>query len=67
VQDLSGIENRTLLSGSFESRLKELQDALTNSDYQAVFVLAVAMQCGVAEQIKTARIKKPKVFCRSVI
>ena len=38
VQDLSA--NRKpdgYFSGSFESRLKELQDALTNRNYQAIF------------------------------
>ena len=65
VQDLSA--NRKpdgYFSGSFESRLKELQEALTNSDYQAVFCSRGGYgSAELLEQIKTARIKKPKVFC----
>src|SRR5882762_2065603 len=65
VQDLSA--NRKpdgYFSGSFESRLKELQEALTNPDYQAVFCSRGGYgSAELLEQIKTARIKKPKVFC----
>jgi muramoyltetrapeptide carboxypeptidase len=65
VHDLSA--NRKpdgYFSGSFESRLNELQDALTNPDYRAVFCSRGGYgSAELLEQIKTARIKKPKIFC----
>ena len=51
-------------AGALESRRKELQDALTNPDFQAVFCSRGGY--GSAEllnELKTARIKKPRIFC----
>src|SRR6266705_4262244 len=65
VQDLSA--NRKpdgYFSGSFESRLKELQEALTNSDYQAVFCSRGGYGSSeLLDKLSTRRIKKPKIFC----
>jgi muramoyltetrapeptide carboxypeptidase len=51
-------------AGPFESRLHELQSALTNPRFQAVFCARGGYgSAALLGQLKTARIKKPKIFC----
>jgi muramoyltetrapeptide carboxypeptidase len=51
-------------AGPFESRLEELQDALTNPDFRAVFCSRGGYgSTELLDRLKTARIKKPRIFC----
>ena len=51
-------------SGTFETRLKELQDALTNPDYRAVFCSRGGYgSAELLDKLSTTPIKKPKIFC----
>jgi muramoyltetrapeptide carboxypeptidase len=51
-------------AGPFESRLKELQDALTSPDFCAVFCSRGGYgSAELLEGLKPARIKKPKIVC----
>lgn len=65
VQDISA--NRKpdgYFSGTFEARFKELQDALTNSDYRAVFCSRGGYGSSeLLDDLNTTQIKKPKIFC----
>src|ERR1700730_622 len=65
VQDISA--NRKpdgYFSGNVETRLKELQDALTDPDYQAVFCSRGGYgSAELLDNLNTTHIKKPKIFC----
>jgi muramoyltetrapeptide carboxypeptidase len=65
VRDISGNPKPDgYFAGPFESRRKELQEALTNPEFQAVFCSRGGY--GSAEllsELKTTHIKKPKIFC----
>src|SRR5258706_9037323 len=51
-------------AGTFESRRKELQDALSDPDIQAIFCSRGGYgSTELLNELKTARIKKPKIFC----
>ena len=51
-------------AGTFESRRKELQDALSDPDIQAIFCTRGGYgSTELLSELKTARIKKPKIFC----
>lgn len=64
VQDISA--NRKpdgYFSGTFETRLKELQNALTNPDYQAVFCSRGGYgSAELLDNLNTTHIKKPRIF-----
>jgi muramoyltetrapeptide carboxypeptidase len=48
----------------FESRLEELQNALSNPDYRAVFCSRGGYgSAELLDQLKTARLRKPKIVC----
>src|SRR5258708_38218908 len=49
---------------TFESRRKGLQDALSDPDIQAIFCSRGRYgSTELLNELKTARIKKPKIFC----
>ena len=51
-------------AGPFESRLRELQAALTNPDFQAVFCSRGGYgSAELLDKLEIARIKKTKIFC----
>jgi len=51
-------------AGSIEARLKELQDAFSKSDVQAIFCSRGGYgSAELLDHLKTARMKKPKIFC----
>ncbi|MBZ5697067.1 MAG: LD-carboxypeptidase [Acidobacteriia bacterium] len=51
-------------AASVEARLKELQDALTNRDYQAVFCSRGGYgSAELLDRLKISRMKQPKIFC----
>jgi muramoyltetrapeptide carboxypeptidase len=51
-------------AGALESRRRELQDALTNPEFQAVFCSRGGYgSAELLDELKVARIKKPKIFC----
>lgn len=51
-------------AGTMEARLKELQDAFCNSDFQAIFCSRGGYgSAELLDHLKFARMKKPKIFC----
>ena len=65
VEDISA--NRSpdgYFSGTADTRLKELQDALTNPEYDAIFCSRGGYgSAELLDRLKIAKIKKPKIFC----
>ena len=65
VREISGSRKPDgYFAASVAARLKELQDALTNRDYQAVFCSRGGYgSAELLDRLKTSRMKQPKIFC----
>jgi muramoyltetrapeptide carboxypeptidase len=65
VQEMGG--NRkpdAYFAGTLDARSKELQDALSSPDFQAVFCARGGYgSAGLLDRLKPFRIKRPKIFC----
>jgi muramoyltetrapeptide carboxypeptidase len=65
VREISGSRKPDgYFAASVEARLKELQNALTSRDYQAVFCSRGGYgSAELLDRLKTSRMKQPKIFC----
>jgi muramoyltetrapeptide carboxypeptidase len=65
VRAISGVQKPDgYFAASVDARLKELQDALTNRDYQAVFCSRGGYgSAELLDRLKTSRMKHPRIFC----